>query len=183
MAARGLQWVYPPLVGYQEVEAWAAKGHVSPPYMSRTPEIRHADILEDDLLIFATDGLRDALPLELQADDWDIILGLLHGSADPRLGHQCVSSSNVADGLVQNVLFGSDEEKMKEVINGPAYRDDISVVVVKFVGSNKPMHRHCCRTDIIASTRDNTILQPDERSLTLLMSTLLSVEFFSALRW
>ncbi len=128
-----MQWVYPALLSYREVDEWAAKGHVSPPYMSRTPEIRHTDIMDGDLLIFASDGLRDALPLELEVDNWDIMLGLLNGSADPRLGHQCVHSSNIADGLVQNVLFGSDDEKMVEVINGPAYRDDISVVVIKFV--------------------------------------------------
>ncbi len=134
MAGRGMQWVYPAVVSYVEVVEWVAKGHVSPPYMSRTPEIRHADIMDGDILVFASDGLRNSLPSEIQtAEQWNVMLGLLNGSADPRLGHQCVLPSNVADGLVQNLLFGSDEEKMKEVMNGPAYRDDISVVVVKFV--------------------------------------------------
>ncbi|KAF9034428.1 protein serine/threonine phosphatase 2C [Hymenopellis radicata] len=134
MAGRGMQWVYPALLGYQVVDEWATKGHVSPPYMSRTPEIRHADIMDGDLLIFASDGLRHSLPSQIEADEqWKVMLGLVNGSADPRLGHQCVLSSNVADGLVQNVLFGSDEEKMIKVIDGPTYRDDISVVVIKFV--------------------------------------------------
>ncbi|KAF9034431.1 protein serine/threonine phosphatase 2C [Hymenopellis radicata] len=101
--------------GYQMVDEWATKGHVSPPYMSRTPEIRHADIMDGDLLIFASDGLRTSLPPQIEADDkWKVMLGLVNGSADPRLGHQCVLSSNVADGLVQNVLFGSDEEKVQK---------------------------------------------------------------------
>ncbi len=122
-----MHWVYFAVASYVEADAWAVKAHVSPPCsMSRTPEIRHADIMDGVLFVFASDGLCYSLPSKIQTvDERNDILGLLSGSADPRLRLQCLFASNVADGLIQNVLFGSDEEKLKEVINGPSHRDDI----------------------------------------------------------
>ena len=102
------------------------------PYMSNVPDIQCHELDKGDMLVFASDGLKDSLPLPMTDDErWDILISFANGVFDSRLGHECVSDGeNLAEILIKNALFGKDLEKMEKEMH--AVRDDISVVIVQF---------------------------------------------------
>lgn len=113
---------------------WKEEGHVNMPYMSNVPDIQCHELVEGDMLVFASDGLRDILPRNMAADErWDILINLanLNGGSDSRLGHDCIADGeNLAETLIKNALFGKNLEKMETEM--ARERDDISVVIVHF---------------------------------------------------
>ena len=135
MAYRVLPYIYPSPVSLQRIEKWADAGHIHPPYLSSTPFVCHHDLLPGDILIFASDGLADALE---NANAEEILISLASGShrnLTPQiLGHDYIhpqEGDNVAERVVRNVLFGTDHEKMKEEMSPSLARDDISLVVIE----------------------------------------------------
>ncbi|KAJ7865465.1 phosphatase 2C-like domain-containing protein [Mycena olivaceomarginata] len=136
LADRILSYFYPspiPPVAFQD---WNRHGHLTPPYLSSSPSIQRYDLLPGDILVFASDGLRDSMDRVPPADRWDIIMALANGEDDERLGHQRIRpecAGNTAELLIKNVLFGNDVVKMAKELADPA-RDDISVVVVDLGG-------------------------------------------------
>jgi hypothetical protein len=88
------------------------------------------------MFLFASDGLQDGLRVP-DAQKFDIILALANGEHDigvaRALGHACVAAregDNVAQRVIENVLFGSDAKKRARELDKRTYRDDISLVVV-----------------------------------------------------
>ncbi|KAJ6584286.1 phosphatase 2C-like domain-containing protein [Mycena sp. CBHHK59/15] len=132
LASRIMLYLYPSPIPTVAFEDWDRNGHLTPPYLSSSPAIRRHDLLPGDMLIFASDGLRDSLDRIPAADRWDIIISLANGEDHEQLGHACIrpeDGDNAAELLIKNVLFGHDANKMAKELADPA-RDDISVVVV-----------------------------------------------------
>ncbi|KXN81061.1 [Pyruvate dehydrogenase [acetyl-transferring]]-phosphatase 1, mitochondrial, partial [Leucoagaricus sp. SymC.cos] len=127
-------WIYPSVIPPQEWKAFEDKGFVNMPYMSSTPDIKSFELHEGDLLVLASDGLRDSMDPKLTFDErWEILIGLANGVGDSRLGHECISDGdNVAELMVRNALFGTDTAKKGKEKEKGTFRDDISVVVVNF---------------------------------------------------
>ncbi|KAJ6622037.1 phosphatase 2C-like domain-containing protein [Mycena sp. CBHHK59/15] len=132
LADRILSYLYPSPIPPVAFEDWDRNGHLTPPYLSSSPTVRRHDLLPSDMLIFASDGLRDSMDRIPAADRWDIIISLANGEDHERLGHARIRpgyGDNAAELLIKNVLFGHDANKMAKELADPA-RDDISVVVV-----------------------------------------------------
>ncbi|KAF9009826.1 protein serine/threonine phosphatase 2C [Hymenopellis radicata] len=133
IGSRGLYWIYRGTLPSAFWGEWKEDGHINMPYMSSTADVECHALAQGDMLIFASDGLRDALPPPLMPDEcWDILISLANGAADARVGHECISDggNNAAETLIKNTLFGTDVEKMEAAMK--ATRDDISVVIVNF---------------------------------------------------
>ncbi|KAJ7173733.1 phosphatase 2C-like domain-containing protein [Mycena filopes] len=122
LAKRILGYFYPSIVPPAQFEVWDRNRNLTPPYLSSTPIVARYDLLPGDMLVFASDGLRDALwPLPAGAR-WDVIIALLDNKDHDKLTHP-------PEVLIKNVLFGTDATKMaNQLVN--AALDDISVVVV-----------------------------------------------------
>ncbi|KAJ7454492.1 phosphatase 2C-like domain-containing protein [Mycena latifolia] len=143
LASRILAYLYPSPVPTMCWGKWDKLGNVTPPYLSATPVVQRHDLLPGDMLIFASDGLRDSMAripaadgwdCIPEADRWDIIMSVAHGEEHPGLGHAYIQSGhrdNAAELLIENVLWGHDAEKKAMKLADP-YRDDISVVIVNF---------------------------------------------------
>nr|GAT43582.1 predicted protein [Mycena chlorophos] len=125
---------FPPFLWQQ----WKENGNFTPPYLSSTPSVRKFDLRAGDRLVFASDGLANSMADALDWPDanacWDIIMPLLIGVDDERLGHRSFRPDasrpyNKAELLIRNVLFGDDSVKMSQVMMNRK-RDDISVIVV-----------------------------------------------------
>ncbi|KAF7332439.1 PPM-type phosphatase domain-containing protein [Mycena kentingensis (nom. inval.)] len=130
-AERILKLIYPPAVPPTFFDVWRQNGNLTPPYISSIPTVRKFDLQPGDQLVFASDGLSDSMDWVDQKDRWEVIMSLLDGKDDARLGHQRLPAGdddNRAESLIWNVLFGSDEEKKAK--ESGRRRDDISVVVV-----------------------------------------------------
>ncbi|KAJ6624121.1 phosphatase 2C-like domain-containing protein [Mycena sp. CBHHK59/15] len=138
LAARIMFYLYPSPIPAVAFEDWDRNGHLTPPYLSSSPAIRRHDLLPGDMLIFASDGLRDSMHHIPAADRWDIIISLANGEDHEQIGHACIrpeDGDNAAELLIKNVLFGNDPNKMAKELadrarNKFSLRDDISVVVV-----------------------------------------------------
>ncbi|KAJ6524262.1 phosphatase 2C-like domain-containing protein [Mycena vulgaris] len=132
LADRILSYLYPSPIPPVAFEDWKSNGHLTPPYLSSSPSIQRYDLLPGDMLVFASDGLRDSMDRVPPADRWDIIMSIASGQDDERLGHERFRpecAANIAELLIKNVLFGNDAAKMaKELADRD--RDDISVVIV-----------------------------------------------------
>ncbi|KAJ7070131.1 phosphatase 2C-like domain-containing protein [Mycena amicta] len=138
-AHRILCWFRPSPVGKEKFQRWWDNGNLTPPYLSCIPTVRKFDLLPGDILVFASDGLADSMaeanPLVWSDpnDCWEVIMPLLIGQDDDRVGHRCFRPKgefNQAELLIRNVLFGDDKAKMSKVLMD-RWRDDISVVVVE----------------------------------------------------
>ncbi|KAJ6606742.1 phosphatase 2C-like domain-containing protein [Mycena sp. CBHHK59/15] len=106
----------------------------TPPYISSTPAIRHHAVAPGDLLLFASDGLRDVLPVS-DTERFPILIALANGEVDARLGHECIpvrSDDNVAERVIKNALFGTDADKRNHELDHETFRDDISLVILRF---------------------------------------------------
>ncbi|KAJ7454277.1 phosphatase 2C-like domain-containing protein [Mycena galericulata] len=128
MASRVMPYFHPSLLNPDDFETFPK---YTPPYISSTPEIRCHSIAPGDLFLFASDGLRDMLTVP-DADKFPILISLVRGESDARLGHECVEArdgDNLATRVIQNLLFGVDP-KAKQLIH-PNDRDDISLVVLR----------------------------------------------------
>ncbi|KAL1744584.1 phosphatase 2C-like domain-containing protein [Schizophyllum fasciatum] len=157
-AYKFLRAAYPSCVIGLQFEFWKERGleHYHPPYISNTPTVERHALLPGDVLLFASDGLRDALHRR-GVEDGKVPQAMmaLAGAEAPgtpsmlpalsdRLGHSLIpiqeESDNIADRVVRNVLFGSDEGKMSEelsLVDDNPYgrnRDDISVTVLAYDG-------------------------------------------------
>ncbi|KAF9007271.1 protein serine/threonine phosphatase 2C [Hymenopellis radicata] len=136
IGSRGLYWIYRAPLPSACWGEWKEAGHINMPYMSSTADVECHALEQGDMLIFASDGLRDALPPPLTPDEcWDILVSLAKGAPDARIGHQCISEAgnNAAETLIKNTLFGTDVEKMEAAMKAtPDTRDDISAVIVNF---------------------------------------------------
>ncbi|KAF9029246.1 protein serine/threonine phosphatase 2C [Hymenopellis radicata] len=132
IASRGLRWLYRSPVPSSAWLMWKEQGHVNMPYMSSTPDIQCHELAEGDMLVFASDGLRDSMEQKLTLDErWDILISIANGGSDLRLQQECIPcGENLAESLIKNALFGADDEKMKEQMGRDL--DDISVVIVTF---------------------------------------------------
>ncbi|KAJ6524250.1 phosphatase 2C-like domain-containing protein [Mycena vulgaris] len=134
LASRIMPCYYPSPVMEVCFEEWVENGNSTPPYLLSTPVVQRHDLLPGDVLIFASDGLRDSMDHIPAAagDSWDIIMSLANGEEHEGLGHtriEPVDGDNPAELLIENVLFGQDADKrVKELAD--SQRDDISVVVV-----------------------------------------------------
>ncbi|KAJ7731005.1 phosphatase 2C-like domain-containing protein [Mycena maculata] len=145
LATKILAYFYPGPVPSACWAEWDAVGNVTPPYLSACPVVRRHDLLKGDILVFASDGLRDSMNRISTAegiwdsipaaDQWDVIMSLANGEEHQRLGHDCITPEHTKDGdnsaslLIKNVLWGQDAEKKARKLADP-YRDDISVVIV-----------------------------------------------------
>ncbi|KAJ7920695.1 phosphatase 2C-like domain-containing protein [Mycena leptocephala] len=134
MAARPLPHFPPARLEPEEILAWGL-GSWTPPYIFSTPAIHHHDVLLGDMFLFASDGLQDGLRVP-DAHKFDIILSLANGEHDigvaRALGHACVAAregDNVAQRVIENVLFGTDAKKSARELDKRKYRDDISPIV------------------------------------------------------
>ncbi len=136
IGSRGLYWIYRAPLPSACWGEWKEAGHINMPYMSSTADVECHALAQGDMLIFASDGLRDALPPPLTPDEcWDILVSLAKGAPDARIGHECISEvgNNAAETLIKNTLFGTDVEKMEAAMKAtPDTRDDISAVIVNF---------------------------------------------------
>ncbi|KAJ7191917.1 phosphatase 2C-like domain-containing protein [Mycena pura] len=132
LSRRIMKYFYPSPIPTDAFEAMDANGQHTPPYLSSTPTVRRYELLPQDMLIFASDGLRDSM-YKIPADDrWDILMALANGEEHEQLGHACIragAGDNGAELLIKNVLWGQDPDKMAKEL-AVAYRDDISVVIV-----------------------------------------------------
>ncbi|KAJ7870000.1 phosphatase 2C-like domain-containing protein [Mycena leptocephala] len=132
LVTRVLQYFYLSPILPISFEHWERDGHQTPPYLSASPSVRRYDLLPGDMLMFASDGLRDSMNCIPAADRWDIIMSLVNGENPEQLGHACIlpgSGVNEAELVIKNALFGQDTDKMAKELADPD-RDDISVVVV-----------------------------------------------------
>lgn len=130
IASRGLVWIYKGTVSPAMWAQWKEEGHVNMPYMSNVPGIQCHELIKGDMLVFASDGLRDCMPPLMPIDErWDILVSLANGVSDSQYG--CIfSGENVAESVIKNLIFGvTDLETMEKEM---AERDDISVVIVQF---------------------------------------------------
>ncbi|KAJ6624085.1 phosphatase 2C-like domain-containing protein [Mycena sp. CBHHK59/15] len=136
LASRVMSYFYPSYILDIAFEDWERDGHLNPPYLSSTPVVCRHDLLPGDMLVFASDGLRDSMDPQIpEADRWDIIISLANGADHVQLGHPCIQpmdGDNAAERVIKNVLFGTDIEKMAKELDDACERDDISVVVVNF---------------------------------------------------
>ncbi|KAJ7608931.1 phosphatase 2C-like domain-containing protein [Mycena polygramma] len=131
LSHRIMKSFYPSPIPHDAFEAMDKNNHNTPPYLSATPTIHRYDLQPNDILVFASDGLRDSMHWIPAEDRWDIIIALVNGEASQELGHACIKLSdgdNAAEVLIKNTLFGLDAEKMAKEFD--ADRDDISVVIV-----------------------------------------------------
>ncbi|KAJ6554052.1 phosphatase 2C-like domain-containing protein [Mycena vulgaris] len=141
LARHILSYLYPAPVPTMCWAEWETLGNVTPPYLSASPVVQRHDLLPGDMLIFASDGLRDSmdripaadgLDRIPEADRWDLIVSLANGEEPQRLSHACIRpepGENPAELLIKNVLWGHDAEKKAKRL-ADRYRDDISVVLV-----------------------------------------------------
>ncbi|KAJ6524248.1 phosphatase 2C-like domain-containing protein [Mycena vulgaris] len=134
LASRIMPYYYPSPVMEVCFEEWVENGNSTPPYLLSTPVVQRHDLLPGDVLIFASDGLKDSMDHIPAAagDSWDIIMSVANGKGHEGLGHACiepVDGDNPAELLIKNVLFGHDAEKRAKEL-ADSQRDDISVVVV-----------------------------------------------------
>jgi pyruvate dehydrogenase phosphatase len=132
LAYRIMKYFYPSPIPGIAFEDWERNGHQTPPYLSSSPSVHRFDLQPTDMLIFASDGLRDSMNLIPAADRWDIIMSLANGEEHDQLGHARICAGygeNTAELLIKNVLFGNDALKMAKEL-ADLERDDISVVVV-----------------------------------------------------
>ncbi|KAF8886658.1 hypothetical protein CPB85DRAFT_1441908 [Mucidula mucida] len=149
IGSRALKWIYRAPLPSDFWSEWKAEGHINMPYISSTAHVECHELAECDMLIFASDGLRDALPPPLTPDEcWDILVSLVHGAPDARIGHGCISDggNNAAENLFKNTLFGTDAVKMEAALKATAdMRDDMSVVIVnfKYGDRNADVPRNC----------------------------------------
>ncbi|KAJ6606691.1 phosphatase 2C-like domain-containing protein [Mycena sp. CBHHK59/15] len=131
LASRIMFYLYPSPTPVTCFEEWDQNGNLTPPYLSSSPTIRRHDLLPGDMLIFASDGLRDSMDHIPEADRWGIIMSLANGEDHEQLGHACIQpedGDNLAELLIKNVLCGTDPNKMAKELN--CARDDISIVIV-----------------------------------------------------
>jgi len=131
MATRLLPHFYPARLEPLEILEW---GRWTPPYMLSTPCIRRHDVLPGDMFLFASDGLRDVIRFP-EEQKFNIAFSLANGEHDfeVALGHECIPAQegdNVAQPVIENVLFGTDAKKRARELDKRTYRDDISLVVV-----------------------------------------------------
>ncbi|KIY46574.1 protein serine/threonine phosphatase 2C [Fistulina hepatica ATCC 64428] len=147
-----LQWAYPTPLPHYALNEWRTR-KMSFPYLLSTPTVRHWTLAPGDIVVFATDGVRDAQIVEgmSHAERGALLISLAAGqtthpaSIDSK-GHSFLplnQGENVATNIIKNLLFGTDDTKMaREIIAPPdadeymlsklrIARDDISVVVVK----------------------------------------------------
>ncbi|KAJ6584859.1 phosphatase 2C-like domain-containing protein [Mycena capillaripes] len=119
----------PPRLEPEEIMAWDIW---TPPYMLSTPVVRHHEVLPGDVFLFASDGLRDKIYFP-DEQKFNIVLSLAEGEHNVALGHECIPAregNNVAQRVIENVLFGTDARKKARELDSRTYRDDISLVVV-----------------------------------------------------
>ncbi|KAJ6524256.1 phosphatase 2C-like domain-containing protein [Mycena vulgaris] len=134
LASRIMPCYYPSPVMEVCFEEWVENGNSTPPYLLSTPVVQRHDLLPGDVLIFASDGLRDSMDHIPAAagDSWDIIMSLANGEEHEGLGHtriEPVDGDNPAELLIKNVLFGQDTDKRAKEL-ADSQRDNISVVIV-----------------------------------------------------
>ncbi|KIY46573.1 protein serine/threonine phosphatase 2C [Fistulina hepatica ATCC 64428] len=147
-----LQWAYPTPILIPTLDEWRTS-KMSFPYLLSTPTVRHWTLAPGDIVVFATDGVRDAQIVEGMghAERGALLISLAagqttHPASTDSKGHSFLplnQGDNVATNIIKNLLFGSDDTKMaRETIAPPdadedmlynmnIIRDDISVVVVK----------------------------------------------------
>ncbi|KAJ7120646.1 phosphatase 2C-like domain-containing protein [Mycena filopes] len=133
LATRVLPYFYPSPIPPGMFEQWERDGQCTPPYLLSSPTIVGHDISPGDVLVLASDGLRDSLSAP-DADKLDVIMALATGGDHAALTHRCIPATgtdNIADRVIHNALFGTDLEKMALQLDESCVRDDISVVVVK----------------------------------------------------
>jgi pyruvate dehydrogenase phosphatase len=136
----------------ETTDQWAQQKH-TPPYISSTPSITHFSIKKGDEIILSSDGLQSSLVAQGVPDEdvgnmivslagMDLLNVETRLSYEKSIGHSFISSgdiANVADRVIQNVLFGLDDHRMaKETMTTmnsrtDYLRDDMSVVVVEIL--------------------------------------------------
>ncbi|KAJ7230264.1 phosphatase 2C-like domain-containing protein, partial [Mycena pura] len=134
MASRILAYFYPSPIPPLIFEKWERDGLRTPPYLSSSPVIHRHTISPGDVLVLASDGLRDSFEAP-DEDKLDVIVALATGGGHAKLMHSCIpaqDNDNVAERVIQNILFGTDSEKKAKQLDRACQRDDISVVVLKF---------------------------------------------------
>ncbi|KAJ7658280.1 phosphatase 2C-like domain-containing protein [Mycena polygramma] len=131
LSQRIMRYFYPSPIPHDAFEAMDKNNHNTPPYLSATPTVHRYDLQANDILVFASDGLRDPIHWIPAEDRWDIIMAPVNGKENEQLGHACIKlddGDNPAEVLIKNTLFGLNAEKTANEFD--ADRDDISVVIV-----------------------------------------------------
>ena len=132
-----------------ETAVWVAQEKHTPPYISSTPSVTHFLVQNGDILVFVSDGMRSSLTEEGVPDEdvgkivvslagMDVLNTEALSSCEKAIGRSFIPSTeiqNVGDGMIRNVLFGMDDDRMaKETMatmdTSFPLRDDISVVTV-----------------------------------------------------
>ncbi|KAK7039390.1 protein serine threonine phosphatase 2C [Favolaschia claudopus] len=134
MSARMLSYFSPSPVPPGIFVKWDREGLCTPPYLSSTPAVAHYEISPGQVLVLASDGLRDSLRVADESK-LDVIVALATTGTHAGLAHPCIalqSSDNLAEAVIRNALFGSDAEERARQLDPSCERDDISVVVVSF---------------------------------------------------
>ncbi|KAI5888299.1 protein serine/threonine phosphatase 2C [Schizophyllum commune H4-8] len=152
LSTRVLSYAYPSYLGTNIIEDWQRRWNFHPPYISSTPTVHRHALLPGDVLLFASDGLRmslEAVPIEDARTQAMVALAVTgNPSLKPvltrlrdQLGHDFIpisQSTNSADFVIRNALFGADLNKMAAELaltgTSERYRDDISVVIVDLQG-------------------------------------------------
>ncbi|KAJ7159026.1 phosphatase 2C-like domain-containing protein [Mycena crocata] len=132
LASKIMSWLRPSYVLDDHFILWEKHGNDTPPYISATPAISRHALQFGDVLIFASDGLRDSMPTVAEEERLKAIVSLVTGQNAEQLAHSRIPSDdeqNPAELLIRNILFGSDAELMAHHLT-TRERDDISVVVV-----------------------------------------------------
>ncbi|TRM59488.1 phosphatase 2C-like domain-containing protein [Schizophyllum amplum] len=148
LAQKILPYAYPSYIVGKDVEDWKKRGHMHPPYISSTPTVQRHALLPEDLLVFASDGLRCALERYHGAEDKGETMITLSGAhvfsaasmvpSSSQFGHDLIApraDQNIADIIIRNSLFGTDRGKALAELTlcddtSGHYRDDMSVVVM-----------------------------------------------------
>jgi pyruvate dehydrogenase phosphatase len=145
-----MMWGFP--ISPDTIDQWTLQKH-TPPYISSTPSVRHLSFERGDILVFCSDGLRSSLTAQGVPDQdvgntiislagMDLLDAETLLSYEKTIGHSFIPSAditNIADGMIRNVLFGLDDHRMAKetmaTMNSYSDRlqDDMSVVVVQIL--------------------------------------------------
>lgn len=148
------KWARPVNGPFDRLTRWAAT-YKTPPYLSTNPTFKRMSLSPGDVIVMATDGLRniDALDDWGPSDKTNLFVSLAGaalnrppqtpdpmGKWETKIGHgflqELPEGDNAAELVVRNVLFGQDQVKLareltiESPVPGACCQDDITVLVV-----------------------------------------------------
>ncbi|KZV88199.1 protein serine/threonine phosphatase 2C [Exidia glandulosa HHB12029] len=154
LSAKYYCYAHPMMVPPGEVKQWPGK-YKTPPYMSVQPSFQRIGLVPGDVIVFASDGLRNTWQTRaLTASEQEQLFVGLCGYAgrldnpvqdlgrwETKLGHRFLPMDqeevNAADWMLMNVLFGGDDVKLARELTiefpeggSERWQDDITVISI-----------------------------------------------------